>query len=55
VFFWSSHIKEHRARARPSQPDGTPERGMPTTAGHPGIYQTLTKLELTRRASELGI
>jgi MFS family permease len=44
VFSWSSHIKEHRARARPSQPDGTPERGKPTTVGHPGIYQTLTKV-----------
>jgi sporulation protein YlmC with PRC-barrel domain len=43
VFSWSSHIKERRARARPSQPDGTPERGTPTTVGHPGIYQTLTK------------
>ena len=43
MFSWSSHIKEHWARARPSQPDGTPERGKPTTAGHPRIYQTLTK------------
>lgn len=43
MFFWSSHIKEHRARARPSQPDHSPELGKPTTAGHPRIYQTLTK------------
>jgi hypothetical protein len=49
VFSWSSHIKEHRARARPSQPDGTPERRKPTTVSYPGIYQTLTEQLRARR------
>ena len=48
---WSSHIKEHRARARPSQPDSTPERGKPTTVGHPGIYQTHLSRTAPRNAA----